>query len=104
MRIAGASLKLQDVLGEKNTGAQNTMRMIMDRYTDTRYKSAIFEFTNFSTLKERMKNRETIVREFIDSNNTRCRARFIAVDRDEQNLVTHVIWLVEADKEAGGDG
>ncbi len=102
MRIAGTSEKLRGVLGERNQDAQNTMRAVMDLFTDTRYKSTMFEFTNFSTLPERMENKDSIVREFIDIANIRCRARFIAVDTDENNRVTRVIYLIETDEELGG--
>lgn len=53
-------------------------------------------FVNLSTLDERMKGKHSISEIFQGKMNGWCRARFTAVDYDEDGVVWHVIYSVES--------
>ena len=63
--------------------------------TDEQYMDDMMEFIDFSTLDERMKELNTITMEFVGNKSGWCRARFIAVDYDEDGKLSRVLWLVE---------
>ncbi|MBR1770519.1 MAG: hypothetical protein IJ747_00645 [Lachnospiraceae bacterium] len=93
--INGRDEDMQMLLSNKHMHAQNALRVTMDAMTDIRFKKAIFDFTNFSTLQERLSDKNTIIREYIDINNDRCRARFVPVEYDETGTLHYVMWMVE---------
>lgn len=86
---------MQRLLSDRHDHAQNALRVTMDAMTDIRFKKAIFDFTNFTTLQERLDGKSTITREYIDNNNDRCRARFVPVEYDEDGTLHYVMWMVE---------
>lgn len=55
----------------------------------------MLEFTDLSTLDERMGKNEYISTEYKGKKVGWCRARFIEVDRDENGKLKHVIFAVQ---------
>ena len=102
LQLTDEVFSMESVAGTRREGAQNTMRAALDQLADSRFKSALFEFTNFSTLNERLRGKNTITREFIDNQNKRCRGRFVVVERDDTDTVTRVICMLEHVDERGG--
>ena len=86
---------MQFLLGEKQEHAQNALRATMDAMTDVRFKKSMFDFINFSTLQERLDGKNTVTKEYIDSPNRRCRARFVPVEWNEDKTLKYVMWMVE---------
>ena len=58
-------------------------------------KESVLEFVDISTLPERMKNKTTIVHEFLGNYSGWCRERFIRVDEDSNGELWHVVYAVE---------
>ncbi|MBR6451418.1 MAG: cache domain-containing protein [Lachnospiraceae bacterium] len=102
MQITSGGININTLVGTRSEGAQNMMRAVLDVLVDSRFKSALFEFTNFATLRERLRKKNTITREFIDNQNRRCRGRFVVVERDETDTVTRVICMMELVDEREG--
>lgn len=101
-RIAEFSPLFEDSTGKGREKAQHTVRAILDTISDTRFKAAMFEFSTFSTLNERMRGKNTITREFINNNNRRYQSRFVVVERDKDGKIIRVIWTLERIDERGG--
>lgn len=95
MQVTEGEINIESIVGTKREGAQNMMRAILDVLVDSRFKSALFEFTNFSTLSDRMRGKNTITREFIDNQNRHCRSRFVVVERDGSDTITRVMCMLE---------
>ena len=76
-------------------GARLALRTAMDNRADERFKKRVFEFTDLSTLEERMEGKQTITREFIDNQNVLCRGRFVEDKRDEAGNLKTVFWMLE---------
>lgn len=73
----------------------NQIRHVMDRLANEKYKDSVFEFTDISTLNDRMKGRNTISHEFLGNVSGWCKERFIRVDDNEDGTLNHVIYAVE---------
>ena len=82
-------------VGDKQEHAQNELRATMDVMTEVRFKKSMFAFIKFETLGERLKDKSTITKEYIDSNNCRCVARFVPVEWNEDKTLHVVMWMVE---------
>lgn len=54
-----------------------------------------YEFTDLSTLEERLRGENSIIYEYIDKKTGWCRARFIPVDNDENGKLLHVLFCIE---------
>ncbi len=68
---------------------------VMCELSNEKYLDKVLAFTNFRTLEERLQNKKTIETEFLGNVSGWCRARFIAVDYDENGHLGHVIFTVE---------
>lgn len=101
--VSGGSemVQVEFLLGEKQEHAQNALRATMDVMTDARFKKSMFEFITFATLQERLAGKLTIVKEYIDSPNRRCRARFVPVEWTAAGDLKVVMWMVEIIEELG---
>ena len=84
-----------DVVKIGGDQAQVSIRSEMDIRTDERFKKAIFDFINFSTLQERLEGKNGIAWDFINSKNRRCRGRFVPVEWTEEGKLKSVLWIVE---------
>lgn len=87
--------QITKAVGEGVDHASERLRDAMRKLTDEQYMDAMLEFIDLSTLNERMKNVNTITLEFLDSSSNWRRARFIAVDYDEDNYLSHVLLVIE---------
>lgn len=93
--IASNDSAVKAILKDQTTDAQMMLRLAMDARTSPRYKNAIFEFIDFKTLPDRLRNRSMTARSFISVNNIRMQASFIPLELDEDKNVVMVIWMVE---------
>lgn len=71
------------------------IQSVMQHFCTDMYKASVFEFTDISTLGERLRLTNTIVHEFIAIVSGWCRERFIKVDSDEKGRPWHVLYCVE---------
>lgn len=68
---------------------------VMKSLPSRKYVESVLEFVDISTLPERMKNKTTIVHEFLGNYSGWCRERFIRVDEDSNGELWHVVYAVE---------
>lgn len=68
---------------------------VMKILPSKKYVESVLEFVDISTLPERMKNKTTIVHEFLGNYSGWCRERFIRVDEDSNGELWHVVYAVE---------
>lgn len=68
---------------------------VMKILPSRKYVESVLEFVDISTLPERMKNKTTIVHEFLGNYSGWCRERFIRVDEDSNGELWHVVYAVE---------
>lgn len=68
---------------------------VMCELANEKYLDKVLDFTNIRTLEERLQKKKTIETEFLGNVAGWCRARFIAVDYDEDGHLWHVIFAVE---------
>ena len=85
-------------------GRKNNIQLLihdaMRKLTDEQHLEEMMEFLDLSTLNERMKKENTITMEFLGKMSGWCRTRFIAVDCDDKDCFTRVLWVIEnIDKE-----
>ncbi len=78
-----------------NVNAQETMYAVMKQLADDTTRSAMLKFVDFSTLNERLRNRNTITQEFLSFKGVWGRARFVVSKRNEDGTPAHVMWLIE---------
>ena len=86
---------IDDIVGDRNTGVAEILSGAMRKLTDEQYVDAMMQFIDFDTLDERMKGKRTITLEFLGTKSGWCRARFIAVEYDENGRLSRVLWAVE---------
>ena len=75
--------------------ASEALRMIYTKFSVAKYFGMMLDFTNLSTLDDRMKQNKYISTEYKEKRRGWCRARFIEVDRDENGKLLHVIFAVQ---------
>ena len=76
-------------------GSQDKLRNVMNHITMEEHLELITEFTDLSTLKERMKGHKVITTVFKGKVNGWCKARFITVEEDENDKLRYVLYAVE---------
>lgn len=86
---------IREVIGENKRNVQKVINDTMRKFTDEQYIDGMMDFINFATLDERMEGVNTITYEFYGRVSGWCRARFIAVDYDQNHKLTCVLWVVE---------
>lgn len=79
--------------------AEYALRAFMDGVTDERFKRSVFTFVDFSTLGRRMKGKNSIKLEFLDTSNQRRVARFVPAKWDVTEEPTEVLWLLETEEQ-----
>ena len=73
---------------------------IMKGLPDSPTKQAAIDFTDLSTIDERMKDTNIATVEYLSYGNIWVRARFVVSQRTEDGKVSHVLWMLEnIDKE-----
>lgn len=91
---------INKVLGGRKHNVQELFREIMTKLTEEQFRDDMMKFVDFRTLDERMQGVNTITFEFLGTISGWCRARFIAVDYDENDRLSQVLWVIEnIDKE-----
>lgn len=84
-----------DALAAPFEGAQEKLDNVMKNITVAEHVDFIMEFSDLSTLEERIGDKKDISIVFIGKINGWCRARFIVVDRDDTGRLSHVLHTVE---------
>jgi len=77
--------------GEKD--AKAALRKGVSLVVAPEYREQSYEFNDFSTLPERLKNRQSITLDFVDVYGNKCSGSFLASDRDENGIVTKVLYV-----------
>lgn len=87
---------IHSLVGELSFGVNKTIRnALMHFVTDKLYRQLILDFIDFETLDERMRGKITISQEFIGNVSGWCRARFIAVEYDDNGKLKKVLFTIE---------
>lgn len=68
---------------------------IMQRLPDSPTKQKAIDFTNLSTIQERMKDVDTITTEYMSYGNIWVRARFIVSKRNSEGRIIGLLWMLE---------
>ena len=85
----------QQIVGDEKVSASTMMHMVAPQMSDERSKDIIMEFTELSTLNDRMKFVDTITVEYLTYDHIWQRARFIVVDRDDEGNLADVLFVTE---------
>ena len=81
-------------------GAHRILRETLWACTSESSQNKVFNFIDFETLDERLRDSETISIEYLDNNNEWCRGRFTVVERKKNGRLKSVLWMIEPiDKE-----
>lgn len=81
---------------KENAGADIMMRKAINSSTRPEYLNAALEFTDLSTVAERLKGRKMISAEFEGYNLGWFRAMFIIVERDDEGRATKVVFTTNS--------
>lgn len=79
----------------EHSGAQAALIFRMKEHLDPTWENQVMDFLNFSTLAERLGDRNAITMEFLNNDGIWCRCRFIVSQRTSLGKVSRVLWLVE---------
>lgn len=83
-------------LSEAVDGAQEKLNYVMESITFPEYLNEMHMFIDFSTINERLRDRNDISMVFMGKVSGWCRARFIVVDYDIAGSLHHVLFTVES--------
>lgn len=84
-----------ETLSENFAGCQDKLRNVMNHITVKEHLELITEFTDLSTLEERMKDHKVITAVFRGKVNGWCKARFIKADDSDDAKLRYVLYAVE---------
>lgn len=73
-------------------GALEMMRSVINAVTVEEYLDSVLEFTDLSTLAERMRDKETIAKQFVGKSTGWVQAMFIAIEKNHYGKPTKVIF------------
>lgn len=76
--------------------ASASLNKLLRLYTDEMSQPIMEPFIDLSTLPQRLQNTNTLTEEFLDNNRKWCRGRFLVAERNNENQVTRVLWLIES--------
>lgn len=76
----------------RSIGARQMMRDVMTALIIDEYSEACLEFTDLSTLAERMRDKNTLAKQFIGKNTGWFQAMFITIEKDPYGKPTKVIF------------
>lgn len=94
--VAYKSVETVSKIVNRPDGADLMMREVISVTTDPQYVNAALEFTDLTTLSERMKGKKTILGEFKGNNIGWFTTSFIAVEQDEEGRATKVIFTTKS--------
>ncbi len=83
----------------KTEGALEMMRTVINAVTVEEHLESVLEFTDLSTLAERMRDKRTIVKQFIGRQTGWVQAMFIAIETDHYGKPTKVIFTTRVIEE-----
>lgn len=84
-----------DALAAPCEGAQEKLNNVMKNIAVSEHVDLIMEFSDLSTLEERIGNKTDVSTVFMGKINGWCRARFIVLERDENSRLLQVLHTVE---------
>ena len=87
--------RLAEMIGESGVGIQDMMNRVLINVADEAYLDNVIEFSNLSTLNERMSEENTVTLEYPDKEKKWRRGRFIVSERDRDRRILHALWIVE---------
>ncbi len=91
---------IQKLVGDRDLHATDLMALGADALVNEVYREDFLQFMNPGTLDERLKVAKTVSFEFLGNTTGWCRCRYIAVDREVDGSLHHVLWALEnIDKE-----
>ena len=81
-----------------NSNCQEVLKRVMSNLANEATLPEILDFIDFSTLNERLAEKNTITQEFQGTVNNKiwARARFIVIDRQGDGTLSHILWTVES--------
>lgn len=84
-----------EMWSENFESSQEKMHNVMLNIASEEHRALMVEFTDFSTLEERMKDQSAISAVFHGKINGWCKARFIKVNHNENERLRYVLYAVE---------
>lgn len=84
-----------ETIGRTIGHASEVLPRVMQELSDESSWADLKKFVDLSTLNERLQNKITIAQEFFGAGGRWCRGRFIAMDRNPDGSLKHVLWAVE---------
>ncbi|MBE5855160.1 MAG: diguanylate cyclase [Lachnospiraceae bacterium] len=97
VRMIKSNSIVDSVIQDRYSLVEVSLAEVMEELTATPYLESMRRFVDWETLFERLKDKNAISTEFVASKSNRwCRARFIVVDRDENNNPECLLWTTES--------
>ena len=93
--ITARSKPVTDIIGNMRINPQEMIDKVMNSVTDESHIDEILKFVDLSTLRERLRDTDTIAIEYMNKQKLWRRGRFIVSGRDENGEITHLLWLAE---------
>lgn len=93
--ISNSYSRVNTLLGGTHENAKENLQCVMEVLSSERSRNDLFEFIDFDTLDERLANTNTITMEYKNDRDLWCRGRFVVSERDDNNKLVRVLWMVE---------
>ena len=93
--ISNTHDKISKMIGDSSENAKEKLYSIMEVLTSDRSKKDLLEFVDLDTIEERLGSSNTTTMEYINDRDLWCRARFVVAERDENDKIIRVLWMVE---------
>ncbi len=87
------------IVNNRTTGALEMMRAVINAVTVKEHLESVLEFTDLSSVAERMRGKKTIVKQFIGTETGWVQAMFIAIEVDPYEKPTKVIFTTRVIEE-----
>lgn len=98
--ISNTSEKIAKMIGDSGDNAKQKLYSVMEDISSEQSKKDLLEFIDLDTLEERLGDSNTITIEYKNIRDRWCRGRFVVAERDNNDKIIRVLWLVEKiDKE-----
>lgn len=96
MEILRSNERLDKMLNGDFKNYSKRIITIMKQYSADQSRNLLVNFVNPATLNMRMKNTNSISHEFLDKDNHWMRARFIVIERNDDNKIKSMIFAFES--------
>ena len=83
------------LIGDTRTHCQETLRSIMTQFSDPAWRETVLDFVDFSKLNLRLKDRNTMILEWLNNEKKWRRSRYIVSDRTPTGMIARAIYLIE---------